>query len=256
MPIESGPTGERKVRSSLLFLMVLVFGLWFAYDGWIGYPGENYRENLEQLPSEQREAIKDIRVYESVNEESSLTANQLIKRFHGKPDTVRSKLESLFGGPPSFKTKDTMYYFGPAYRVIIPLDFNSTDDRRVLGRATEKSATDILFQKGLGIGLLVFAAYLLFFVLRVRRTRLVLNDSGLEYYGAEPVTWEAMQALDISHFSRKGRVDLVYDDHGTQRRVRLDEYHLEKFDEVVDEICARKGFENPLPTTEEPAPGS
>ena len=54
MPIESGPTGERKVRSSLLFLMVLVFGLWFAYDGWIGYPGENYRENLEQLPSEQR----------------------------------------------------------------------------------------------------------------------------------------------------------------------------------------------------------
>lgn len=256
MPIQSGPTGERKVRSSLLFLMVLVFGLWFAYDGWIGYPGENYRENLDQLPTEQRETTKDLRVYDSVNVDSSSSANQVIKKFRGQPATVRSKLEALFGGPPSYETKDAMYYFGPAYRVIIPLDFDSTDDRNVLGRATEKSATDILFQKGLGIGLLIFAAYLFISVMRVRRTRLVLDESGLDYRGAEPITWESMRALDISNFSRKGHVDLVYDIDGTQRRLRLDEYHLEKFDEVIDEICARKGFENPLPTTEEPASDS
>ncbi|HKQ48629.1 MAG TPA: hypothetical protein VJZ71_11210 [Phycisphaerae bacterium] len=256
MPIESGPTGERKVRSSLLFLMVLVFGFWFAYDGWIGYPGENYRENLEQLPADRGEANKDIRVYKTVNEESSLAANQLTKKYRGRPETIRSKLESLFGGPPSFETKDTMYYFGPAYRVTIPLDATRSDDQKVVGRATEKSATDILFQKGLGIGLLIFAAYLLVFVLRVRGTRLVLNEAGLQYCGRGPISWEAMRELDISKFSRKGHVDLVYDDNGSPRRLRLDEYHLEKFDEVIDEICARKGFENPLPTTEEPAAGS
>ena len=255
MPIESGPTGERKVRSTLLFLMVLIFGLWFAYDGWVGYPGENYRENLEQLPADQRESVSKLRVYDTVNEASSLSANQLVSKFRGQPDTVRSKLEALFGGPPSFESKDTIYFFGPAYRVVIPTDFNSTTDRKVMGRATEKSATDILFQKILAVGLLIFAAYLLFFVLRVRGTRLILNEAGLQYRGARPISWEAMRELDITNFSRKGRVDLVYDDNGSQRRLRLDEYHLEKFDEVIDELCARKGFENPLPTTEEPPTG-
>lgn len=256
MPIESGPTGERKVRTSLLFLMVLVFGLWFAYDGWIGYPSENYRENLEQLPSDQRESIRELRIYATVNEASTSSANHLIKKYPRDPAGARSKIEALFGGPPSFETKDTIYYFGPAYRVIIPSDFKSATDRKAMGRATEKSATDILFQKILGVGLVVFAGYLLYFVLRVRGTRLVLNETGLQYRGAGPISWEAMRELDISNFSRKGHVDLVYDDNGSQRTLRLDEYHLEKFDEVIDEICARKGFENPLPTTEEPATGS
>ena len=33
MHIESGPTGERKVRTTLMFLMFDFMDDWFAYDG-------------------------------------------------------------------------------------------------------------------------------------------------------------------------------------------------------------------------------
>ncbi len=39
MRIESGPTGERKVRVLLMLVMFAGFSIWFAYDGFIGYPG-------------------------------------------------------------------------------------------------------------------------------------------------------------------------------------------------------------------------
>ncbi len=56
-----------------------------------------------------------------------------------------------------------------------------------------------------------------------------------------------MKALETEMFDKKGWVDLVYDENGAERDIRLDEYHLARFDEVIDAICERKGFRNPLP---------
>lgn len=254
MPIESGPTGERKVRSLLLFLMVLAFGLWFAYDGWVGYPAQNVAEHLDQLPKEHREAAKSARIYNAVIEANLAAAKQIFNQYSKSPEKLRAELERLFGGPPSVETKEAFFYFGPTYRVTVPVD-SRRNAEGLVGRAAQKSATDIQWQKGLAVGLILYSVYLLFFVLRVRKTWLVLSSEGLSYRGVGPIGWDAMSALDISNFARKGYVDLLYDDQGTQRKMRLDEYHLEKFDDVIDELCAKKGFENPLPV-EEPAPQS
>ena len=59
-----------------------------------------------------------------------------------------------------------------------------------------------------------------------------------------------MKALETSRFTKKGWVDLVYDDNGVEREMRLDEYHLAAFEEIIDAICVRKGFANPLPVRE------
>ncbi len=255
MPIESGPTGERKVRSLLLFLMMLAFSLWFAYDGWIGYPAENVKEHLEQLPTEYREAAKNPTIYKTVNEAKTAALRRKVNGHPNNLAAIRADMQQVFGGPPSFETKDTIYYFGPCYRVSVLVDAAKGSDR-VVGRFAEKNATTILWQKGLAVVLALFSIYLLFFVRSVRRTKLVLDERGLTYRTANPISWDAMRSLDISRFSRKGFVDLEYDDQGDSRKVRLDEYHLEKFDDIVDELCARKGFENPLPVNEEPAPQS
>jgi hypothetical protein len=254
MPIESGPTGERKVRSLLLFLMVFAFSGWFAYDGWIGYPAENRKEHLEQLPTESRAGAENFRIYESVNETTTRDLIGKVKKHKDNLGAVRADLAKFYGGPPSFETADSIYYCGPSYRVIVAVEMGKDNERRILGRATEKSATSILWQKGLSVLLLAFALYLLALVVQVRRTRLVLDQAGLSYCGIGPIGWDSMRSMEISGFSRKGYVDLLYDDHGVERKLRLDEYHIEKFDDVIDELCARKGFENPLPVVEEPAP--
>ena len=100
----------------------------------------------------------------------------------------------------------------------------------------------------------------------IRRTHLLLDDTGLTYNRGPLIRWEDMKALDISTFARKGWVHLIYEQSGPERsrmseqraggeqRLKLDEYHLARFDEVIDEICVRKHFENPLPVKEPPPP--
>jgi hypothetical protein len=99
----------------------------------------------------------------------------------------------------------------------------------------------------ISIVLAVVAVAALIHVVRVRRTWLELDDTGLTYRGAGPIAWVQMKRLDTARFREKGWVDLYYDDKGTERRLRIDEYHIAAFDEVIDAICQKRGFENPLP---------
>lgn len=50
MRIESGSTGERKIRTGLFVVMCLAFAGWFAYDGFVGYPSANLEWALSAMP--------------------------------------------------------------------------------------------------------------------------------------------------------------------------------------------------------------
>jgi hypothetical protein len=235
-----------------LFLLVAVFAGWFAYDGWVGYPRENWKGHLEQLPPEEREGAKDVRINELVIEESIPRLREALKQH--TLAAQRAALEELYGEPPAHENSESWFYFGPAFGITIPLE-NGKPTADLIPRRTEKSTADILFQRALAVGLGLFSLGLLRLLVRTFRTRLVLDDEGLAYQGKGPIAWEAMKSLDISHFAKKGWVDLIYNDHGTERKLRLDEYHLAKFDETIDELCARRAFEHPSPPKEdEPAP--
>ena len=62
---------------------------------------------------------------------------------------------------------------------------------------------------------------------------MVLDDSGLRYNGRH-VPWEAMTGLRTDDYTRKGWVYLEYTAGGVTRSLRLDSYHVEKFDEIVN----------------------
>jgi hypothetical protein len=248
MRIESGPTGERKIRTSLLLIMVAGFSCWFAYDGYIGYPAKNRQEHLQQLPTQaERENAKDAKIYETVTPESLPKALAAMNKIIGSRATQEQEqaLKDVFGGPPSAKSAEAWFYFGPTFRIKIPLVEGRFS--RPEGTPAEKNDSTIAGQKLLAYVLAIVSIYCLWLLVRVLRTHLVLDEGGLSYQGRGPIRWDDMKALDISRFSRKGWVDLTYNDNGTDRTLRLDEYHCARFDEVIDELCARKGFENPLP---------
>lgn len=248
MPIESGPTKERVVRTLLQFVLIAFFAAWFAYDGWIGYPKRNLRDHLDVTRAEAAEPLteEDIRplIYDTVSEDRVAAANEAMKA--GSADQIREALTKVFGAPPSFETDQAWFYFGATLRLIIPMA-DGLPTGKVMQRSTPESAASIATQKGLAVGLAVAAVGLGFFLARVARTRLVLDEAGLAYNQRPVIPWDAMRSLDTSRFNRKGQVDLIYDDGGAERRLRLDEYHLARFEEIVDELCARKGFANPLP---------
>lgn len=254
MRIESGPTGERRVRTLLLLLMVAGFSGWFAYDGYIGYPAKNAEGHLSQLPTaEEREQARNSPIYPTVKPDTLPKAREAIAKI-GRA-AQRQELEKVFGGPPSLERPDAWYYFGPTFRIRI--DLVEGRPTKAEGSLAEKSDTDIFAQKALALILALLSVYCLVLLIKVLRTHLLLDEAGLTLAGRPPIAWDQMKALDTARFSKKGWVNLVYDDGRAERTLRLDEYHLAAFDEIIDAICARKGFENPLPVREkkdEPAP--
>lgn len=239
MPIESGPNAERKVRSFLLFLLVAIFAVWYGYDGWSGYPRNNLRDFLKTLPTEQRQGTEHLKINEAVNEENIRRLTALKIKMNEDPETA---FGSVLGGPPSLKTTDAWYYVGPADIVKFAL----RDGRPVeLSQVkTPHSATDIRWQKNYAYGLSVLAGIALIYVIRVRMAKARLDDAGLTLGSGPTISWDAMKSLDSTHFRKKGWVVLYHGDPETP--TRIDEYHYAKFDDIIDAICARKGFDNPL----------
>lgn len=255
MRIESGPTRERVIRTAIPLIMFCVFAVWFAYDGWRGYAQKNKEEHLEQLPPQERAKAKDAPIYPNISE-SELTpemksdAEMAIKR--GSIEVRRTALKQIFGAPPSWEGSEAWYYFGPALRVKIPLKDGMPAE--VLIQKAEKSETTIVWQKAIAEVLTLVALCLILLMSRVLRTRLVLDDNGLALNGGRSIGWDAIKGLVTTDFAKKGWLDLVYRDGDAERKTRLDEYHLARFDAIIDEICRRKGFENPLPVTKPEAP--
>lgn len=127
--------------------------------------------------------------------------------------------------------------------------------RQQAGAGLEHSREDILTQKCMagGCALAVIAAAV--HLVRVLRTRVVLDDQGLRY-GRKPVIgWDQMRGLDSQRYEAKGWVALVHQSPSGESRQRLDSYHLAGFEDMVDAICERKGFANPLPEPERRGPG-
>src|SRR5215510_874955 len=108
MYIESGPTGERKVRTTLLFLMFAVFAAWFAYDGFRGYAAKNREELIQNLPVDQRPKAANATIYPTVVVEKAELLHSTMQGRGLKTPVFDSGsladkkkfIADYFGGPP------------------------------------------------------------------------------------------------------------------------------------------------------------
>lgn len=247
MRIDSGTTNEHRIRLGIFLLMCVVFALYFGYDGMWGYPRKNLewaRQNLQGVPQEEREKVQTNpkvmlaelkRIQDQTQQPGGITLEQ-VKSTLGEPAAVsedkdRGGQNYWYVGPASCAR---LHVLGGKVREVFPFE------------NVVKSENDIKMQKVFGMGLGVIAILVGLYYLRIMTMRTVLDDTGLNVKGRRQITWDQMTGLGTSDYARKGWLDMEYSVDGESRTVRLDSYHIEKFDEVVIAICERKGFANPI----------
>jgi len=231
MTIKSGTTGEYRMRSLLFLAMCLGFAAWFGYDGLWGYPAQNLewaRQILPEKPADLRTNPKVLKKNLAAVQ-NGMTLQQ-VTALLGEPALVRHN-ERWFVGPATYAC---IKFAGEVVESIGPQQEN-----------TEKSEGDIRGQRGFAAVLLVLSlAFAARFVVVVLRPT-VLDEYGVRARGRR-VAWEQMTGLDTSNYDRKGWLDLEYNEDSKRRKVRLDSYHIARFDDLINEICSRKGFASPI----------
>jgi hypothetical protein len=230
--IECGTTSERRTRLGLITAALLAFGLWFAYDGWVGYPTQNREELLGQLPPDT--SREEIPFYPGVT--TSL--------FRELPSPAsREDVERAVGGPPSVKSDLDVRWFGPAGQIVV----ESRDGRPspAVYRDTRRSETDLRWQRIIAMGLLAAFVIAALRLLPVLTARYRLDGEGLTLARQGLIRWDAIEQLDASRYAEKGWVELVCRDGDERKAVRLDSYEIAALDDMLEEICRRKGFASP-----------
>jgi len=232
MKLECGPAAGRLRRIGITAAILLAFSVWFAWDGWVGYPRHNRQRYADEFPS--RPDPDTIQVNPLVNA-------ALAKELASAPNPAAEAEKRL--GPPSLKTEHDLRWFGPAGTLVVTFaqGVPTFDDKGV------KTDVDLMLQKSLAIGLFVGFLAVAANFLRVRATRYALDDAGLKLPGRATIAWDAMTKLDGDRVDEQGWVGLHYAHNGAGQIVRLDSFEIALFGDFIDAICQMKGFENPLP---------
>jgi hypothetical protein len=234
LPIVSGTTVERTVRTGLLTVLITGFAIAYLWDGYVGYGRDNTRELVRSLGMN----VDPLPIFDS-----RLTEDEAGRRIEdieiGAPsETVRR----LFGLPHIEHAGDA-YYLGPGGHVRVQMEH---------GRITEvgwhdglHTETDQKFQRYIGAVLGVLGLLLIIKLLRVVTTRVSVTDKGLKMRGHPLIPFEAIRALRATKSGKTGQIELEYSLDGRTRRAHLDDYVIKEFGAVVSELCERAGFPNP-----------
>jgi hypothetical protein len=244
-PIVSGTTVDRIVRTCAITVMVVLFCGWFLYDGHAAWPRENLEkavQALEPVPDELPE------MNDAVTPAASEALLEELEQKRGTSERLtRGDIEERFG-PPGWEQREDgtveWYYFGGAGVLRLQLRGEVMADGTFVNGYHDH--VELMTQLIFGYALLPFAAIMLIQVVRVLRTRVVLSDEGLRMGRRPTIPFEAMTGLDASAYQAKGYMVLKYQEHRSERRVRLDSYVIREFSSIVSQICRRRGFENPL----------
>lgn len=247
--IETGTTNERKVRTLIFVLMLTAFGLYFLYDGFKGYPAKNLEFLRQKLPAAPTKPLAtNPKITKASLEELKARAQADLKPI------PRAELLELLGEPAyEDAAKQELYFIGPAVFCRIQLrdgslklDYPEQWERTVFAEESDKyRESDIEGQKLWAKIVLIAAVIGLIQLIRIVRTKVVVDDEGLLYNGRR-IAWDAMTALDISKYRQKGWVDLEYRDGEETEVLRIDNYKVNAFRDVVSALCARKAFPSPF----------
>ncbi len=246
MTIESGTTADRRNRILIFTALLALFTGWFGYDGFVGYPAKNMKwahQNLATGPDfPQPEQLKG-------NPQATLENLKTIR-----PGTPITEVRALLGEPTHQKDKDC-YYIGRASFGWFIVEGDRIAAVKNVQMNPEPSEKDIANQKRFASVTGAGALLALIFLVRVLRSRTVLDEQGLRI-GGKLIGWDDMRSLDASQYARKGWLNLEYAVGGGTGVVRLDSFHIDLFDEIVTEICRRKGFTSPLAAADADKPAA
>lgn len=249
MRIESGPAATDRNWRLLQTVVFLGFAGYFVYDGAVGYAARNRAEAEQQLLAppfegrirwEQLGDTPDVEDFERFRSAAAPTVEAL-HRHLGEP-----KLTAVSGGL-------TREIFVSRYgRVEVDVTGSQAMPVPPGWKKWFKSRAEITQQFYWAIAPALAGVYFLWRLVQAATLRVVVDGDGLTYAGRR-IPLSAMTSL--RDYSRKGWVDLYYRDGERERKLRLDNQKVKRFEEIIAALCEARGFENPLPApADEDAP--
>jgi hypothetical protein len=246
MRLESGPAAYERNYYAIFLLLCLGLGGYFIYDYTIGYPNKNLEEaqkRLARLP----EPPDRLDVDNLPGEPTKPTFDALFQAGPTDPEVVHQQL-----GPPYHIFREgrrTVEYFASRYGLAtVTVIGGRVDPKGMKWTTWYKTKEEIRLQLYCALAACAFGLYVLYRVYRAATLHAVIDAEGLTY-GTRRIPFDAMRRL--CDYNRKGWVDLYYEVGGQERRLRIDNQKIRKFDEIIDALCEAKGFDDPRPPVEE-----
>lgn len=229
--LHSGPSTERMMRAAFVAVLINAFGVWFLWDGYIGYPRENARALAQSLGvrADAPPIDKALTRAEAKRLLSGLSS--------GMPVTA---LVERFGSP-ALRNEQGWYYLGPGGHVRVTLE-----DGRVMRAAwsdARHSETDLSWQRWIGAFLLLAGLAAVAYVVYVCSSRISVTPSGLRVTGRGTIPFDAI--VCVRGDSEGGhRVVVEYIRDGRRHFVSFDRYRVRRFDAIASALCQRFGPPN------------
>ena len=242
MLLESGPASGDRNRYLIIFVMTLAFGLYFFYDGTWGYLNKNRKEAIDKLPT-----LTGLSAEQLPKEFGDTPTKPLAEAVIDEPPSDPAVLREKFGNPlhiaPGLQGETREFYASDYGLLDVKLRFGRVVPEGLTWTKWAKTKEEIQYQYYWGTPCLLIAIYALFRVIGLLRLKVTMDEEKLVYAGAS-IPYSAMQGFD--NYSPKGWVDLLYGEVA-KSTLRLDNYRVEKYDEILDIIVARTELDDPRP---------
>ncbi len=247
MRLRSGPA-----RSDTLYFLVF-FGIcagltyWFYRDGSFAWLEHNRKEARKQLTPLMTPGQSLPPTFGA--SPTGADFKKLREKQPTRIEDVRAALGAPFATKPAADGRGTVEYFASDYGMAsVPVSGGVVDPARLDWKTWYKDKGEIDAQFYWMLIPVVFGLYAGYRGIRAATLSAVIDDSGLTY-GGQRIAFAAMTGL--RDYSPKGWIDLHYTQDGRERKLRIDNTKIDKFDEIVAELCREKGFVNPIPAKSE-----
>ena len=241
MRVESGPaSGDRNYFALVTILCLGLFG-WFMRDWHHGY----MNKNLAAARLELAKYVGSEKAAAAVDNLPDTFDKPKFDTLSKTPRLTREQVHTALGPPLHVVQQpggETVEYFASRYGLVTVIERGGqVQQERLSFTPWAKSRDEIEQQFYWGMLPLLLGLYFGYRLYRAVTLKATVDDEGLVYAG-QRVRFADMESL--RDYSPKGWIDLYHREAGRERKLRLDNQKVQKFDEIVDAICQTKGFPN------------
>ena len=244
--LESGPAKTDRLYWLVVGLVFSGYAGWCVYDGAIRYFEQNRQEAQKYV---QRWTTLPIEI------ERRFTEADFERIRTSEPPPTLETIHQEFGLPLPPKQEDVgqpdVERFVSVYGMVtIPLERGRVSVHRMEWQKWDHSPDDIRVQYYMAVAVGIVALFLLFRAYKAARLHALIDEEGMTYGGRRIAFTEMVSLRD---YNPKGWVDLYYrlGEADDEKKLRIDNQKIAKFDEIVELICEKKNFTNPVTTPDD-----
>ena len=240
MRLESGAPRSSKTYWAAIVVVMLGVTAWFAYDWRSGYAKKNLKMAHKILMDQGLLGESD---------SPPLTAEFTRRDFRdleAEAPTSPSRVRSQFGQP--FKVRSDMSGNAAEHYVsrygMITVEITNGRITRLLWTTWYKGKDAIDAQLYWACVPALAALFAVFKIFKTLSLRVTLDDAGM-IYGGLRISYADMTAF--TGYSAKGWVDLNHRAGGDEKKLRLDNQRVDKYEEIIRAICEKAKLKCPFP---------